>query len=329
MFKLRPHRREDYCTKMAAVAPDYDCEIPLWHDFIDFVTEGDRALAGYLQRACGYTLTGITTEQCVFVLHGIGANGKSVFINSIAGILGSYAMTAAIETFTATRHERHPEELAALRAVRMVIASEAEAGHAWNEARIKLLTGGEKIRARYMGQNSFEFRPQFKLWIVTNHKPRLSTNDPALARRIHMVPFNAQVSSEHRNKHLGDDLKGEWPGILAWMLDGCEAWQQCGLDPPAAVIDATASYLSDEDTLQAWIDEECDPLPSAETTSAELYVSWKKWAEARGEFPGSNRALTDRLERKGFKKRHTNRGSAFRGLALRAYLGTGERERFF
>ena len=187
--KPTPHIPTDYCTKVAGAQPDGIGHCPRWRTFLDQVTGGDTELAAYLQRVAGYCLTGHTSEHALFFLYGTGANGKSVFVNTLAGIMGDYAVTAPMDTFTESRNERHPTEIAMLRGARLVTASETQAGRNWNEALIKVLTGGDRVRARFMRQDFFEFTPQFKLMISGNHKPALRNVDEAIRRRLHLIPF--------------------------------------------------------------------------------------------------------------------------------------------
>ena len=183
------------------------------------MTDGDHELVAFLQRVAGYALTGSTSAHALFFLYGTGANGKSVFVNTVAGILGDYHRTAPIETFTASSHERHPTDLAGLRGARLVTAVETEEGRRWAESRIKALTGGDKIAARFMRQDFFEFTPQFKLLIAGNHKPGLRSVDEAIRRRFNLIPFAVTIPDEERDENLTDNLKAEWPGILAWMIE--------------------------------------------------------------------------------------------------------------
>jgi putative DNA primase/helicase len=194
-----------------------------------------------MQRMFGYALTGDTTAHALFFLFGTGANGKSVTIDTIAGILNDYHRTAAIETFTASTTERHPTDLAGLRGARLVTAVETEEDRRWAESRIKTLTRGDTIAARFMRQDYFEFAPQFKLVIAGNHKPGLRSVDEAIRRRFHLLPFTVTIPHAERNPNLREQLKAEWPGILSWMLEGCLDWQRRGLCPPKAVLDATVS----------------------------------------------------------------------------------------
>ena len=243
----RTHSPEDYITRLAAVSPGGEC--PTWHAFLDRVTAGDKELQSFLQRVAGYSLTGITTEHALFFLYGKGANGKSVFVNTIAGILADYHKTAPIETFTAAHGDRHPTDLAMLRGARAVTATETEEGRKWAESRIKALTGGDRISARFMRQDFFEYTPQFKLIIAGNHKPGLRSVDEAIRRRFNLVPFTVTIPPDERDPKLTEKLKAEWPGILQWMVEGCLEWQRIGLAPPKVVAEATAAYLEAEDAV--------------------------------------------------------------------------------
>jgi putative DNA primase/helicase len=310
-------RPRDYHTKSTAVAPSND-GCPLWLGFLDRITGGDRDLQTFLQRMAGYCLTGSTQEHALFFLYGTGANGKTVFLNTLLRILDSYARTAAIETFTETHNERHPTDLAMLRGARLVSATETEQGRRWSEAKIKALTGGDRIVARFMRQDFFEYTPQFKLVIAGNHKPGLRAVDEAIRRRLHLIPFNVTIPPDERDSKLAEKLEAEWPGILQWMIDGCHMWLEQGLAPPEIVRVATDDYLEAEDTLSAWLDERCEIDPQAWTPRAELWASWKDYATRTGEYVGSQKALTQNLERHGF--RYHRQGSArtrgFCGLRL-------------
>ena len=253
--------------------------------FIDEVTGGDDELQRYLQRLSGYCLTGVTTEQMFAFLHGTGANGKTVFLNTISAIMGDYATVAAPETFIASRNDRHPTDLAALRGARLVVSSEIEQGLQWNsEARIKSVTGGERIKARFMRQDEFEFTPQFKPLFAGNHKPALRGVGEAMRRRTHLVPFTVTIPPEQREPRLAENLKKEWRGILTWMIDGCLDWQEKeGLHPPQKVISATSDDSHSEDVVGRFIDEEIIEDPQEQIASSVLYRTWREWAEKRGE----------------------------------------------
>ncbi len=316
--KLSGHDRRYCMTKIAAASPNGEC--PTWINFLATVTGGDRDLQEYLRRVVGYCLTGVTMEHALFFLYGTGANGKSVFLNTVATILGEYVTSAPAEMFMSTQNDRHPTDMAGLRGARLVTATETDQGRRWAESRIKALTGGDKISARFMRQDFFEFEPQFKLVIAGNHKPGIRNIDEAMRRRLHLIPFLVTIPPEHRDKNLTERLLAERDGILAWAVRGCLEWQTVGLSPPAAVLSATEDYFADQDSIGRWIAEEC--LQGAKHTElfSALYDAWKRWAEDIGEYVLSKRAFSQALGSRGYEKWRdgatTQRG--FRGLALRS-----------
>ena len=240
----RPPDPLDYITKKTACrcAPA-GTPHPLWTKFLERVTDGNAELQGFLQRYMGYCCTGFTTEHVFVFAYGTGANGKSTFINTIARIFGDYATVADMSTFIASNVEHHPTDLAKLRGARLVVAQETQKGRRWDETKIKALTGGDKITARFMRQDFFDFVPTFKLFICGNHKPRLASVDEAMRRRLLLVPFTVQIPPAERDPRLAEKLKAEWPAILRWCIDGCLEWQRIGLAPPAIVLDATEELL--------------------------------------------------------------------------------------
>jgi putative DNA primase/helicase len=312
--QARPHIPEDYFTKITAVGPRGDC--PQFLAFLSRIAGGDSDLIGYLQRVLGYGLTGLTREHALFFGYGTGANGKSVLLSTVAGILGEYHRTAPIETFTASNADRHPTDLASLRGARLVTATETEEGRRWAESRIKQLTGGDTVAARFMRQDFFEYRPAFKLIIAGNHKPSLRSVDEAIRRRFHLIPFAVTIPPEDRDADLAEKLKAEWPGILAWLIEGCLEWQTEGLRPPAVVVEATDAYLTAEDAMAAWLDEKCERDPNAWASSTRLFASWTAWATAAGEIISSQKKLSQKLEDRGFAKKDTNKAKGFMGLRL-------------
>jgi putative DNA primase/helicase len=253
--ELRPPERSDCITKSTRVTP-LPNPCPRWLQFLEETTGGDAELIRFLQQWCGYALTGSTREHALAFVYGPGGNGKSVFLNIIADILHDYATTAAMDTFTASKSERHPTDLAMLRGARLVTASETEEGRAWAESRIKQLTGGDKISARFMRQDFFEYVPQFKLMIVGNHKPVLHSVDEAARRRFSIIPFIRKPEAPDRE--LEKKLKQEAEGILHWMIAGCLDWQANGLVQPPSVRAATEQYFADQDVFGQWLDECCE-----------------------------------------------------------------------
>jgi putative DNA primase/helicase len=309
--KMRSHNPNDYITKITGITPDVEMPTPIWDAFLKHITAGDTELEGYLQRKTGYELTGVTREHALFFSYGTGANGKSTFLNAVTACLGDYHQTAPIETFTISNQDRHPTELARLRGARLVTATETEEGRRWAESRIKQLTGEDPVAARFMRQDFFEYRPQFKLDISGNHKPSLRSVDEAIRRRFNLIPFTVTIPPEQRDLDLGNKLKGELPGILAWAIRGCLQWQRIGLRPPRAVTEATTAYLLEEDSVTAWVDECCQRDVNAFVAQGEAFRSWKSWAEAAGEPVGPMKTLMQKLEVRGFTP---HRKKAVRGL---------------
>lgn len=317
--QMRKHRPEDYLTRMTTVAPAAS-GCPIWLAFLKRVTGGDQQLQDYLQRVCGYSLTGSTREHALFFLYGTGANGKGTFVNASSGVLGDYHRTAPIETFTASYVDKHPTDLAGLRGARLVTATETEEGRRWAESKIKMLVGGDQITARFMRQDFFDYTPQFKLTISGNHKPGLRSVDEAIRRRFNLIPFTVTIPPKERDQDLGEKLKNEQAGILQWMIEGCIDWQKQGLAPPEAVTAATAAYLDAQDSLAAWFDECCESDANAWEGSTVLFANWKTWAEANGVFVGDIKTFHDKIDRRDgvvFKKHPTTRRNGFSGVRIK------------
>lgn len=313
--ELRDARTADYITKTTAVSPaPPGTPAPLWTATLDRVTEGNLDLQSYHQRFAGYALTGIVREHVFRFDYGTGANGKTTVIGALQGALGEYAMAIPSDMLMVSTGDRHPTELAMLRGVRLAVGSETEQGKRWAEARIKQLTGGDPIRARFMRQDFFEFAPHFKLIVTGNHRPSLRGVDEAMRRRLHLVPFTVTIPREERDPELPEKLREEWPAILRWAIDGCIAWQREGLRPPSTVQAATEEYLEAEDALALWIEECAEEDPNAWEASGSLFASWKGWADRAGEFAGSQKRFSNILQERGFTPK---RGTA----GIRGYLG--------
>jgi P4 family phage/plasmid primase-like protien len=311
---ILPHDPTRYMTKITAVAPGGEC--PLCRKFLNEITRGDAELQAFLRRVAGYALTGIIREHAVFFAYGTGGNGKGVFLNTLSLVFGDYAVVAPMTTFLASHTEQHPTDLAGLRGARLVTAQETEEGRRWAESKIKALTGGDPIAARFMRQDFFTFQPQFKLVIAGNHKPGLRGVDEAIRRRFHLIPFT--VTFTKPDKELPEKLRSEWSGILQWAIEGCLEWQRVGLAPPAAVRAATDEYLASEDALTQWLGECCCLRGDYTARSSDLFASWKAWAESAGEFVGNQKRFSRALEDRGFVRGREPSGRVlFRGIALR------------
>ena len=315
----RSPERLDYITKTAAIAPaPPGASHPLWTFFLERVTNNNPALIGFLQRYLGYCLTGHTLEHALVFLYGLGANGKSVFVNTVSKIFGDYAIVAPMELFMASKHERHPTDIAKLRGARLVTAQETEKGRRWDVAKIKNLTSDDKLTGRFMRQDFFDFTPSHKLIIAANHKPSLRSIDEAIRRRFLLVPFTVEIPKPERDPDLARKFEPEWPAILRWMVDGSLEWKRHGLVVPAIVRDATDAYLADQDTLAQWLDEWIERDARAFTLTTELFKNWKAWCEQRNHFIGTETAFSDDLADRGFERARKEYGRGFKGLMLRA-----------
>jgi putative DNA primase/helicase len=316
----RPPRREDYCTKQSAVSPaPPGAPRPLWMAFLNKVTKGNDALIGFLQRFLGYCLTGYVHEHVIVFLFGTGNNGKGVFVNTVTGILGDYAITAPMEMFLTSKYDRHPTEIARLKGARLVVASETTKGRAWDEAKIKNLTGGDKLTGRFMRGDFFDFDPTHKLLIGGNHKPSLRNVDEGIRRRFRLVPFTVQISESERDPKLAEKLKAEWPAILRWMIDGCLEWQRVGLVVPTIVREATDEYLSDQDVITQWAEVWIESNPKSEfVLTRMLFASWNHWCEQRNLPPGTERTFSDALaDQLGYERARRTNGRGFKGISLK------------
>ncbi len=313
--ELRAATPADLITRSTLVAPE-EGEPGVWRRFLAQVTQADEELERFLQQIAGYALTGDTRHECLFFFYGRGRNGKGTFVGALHEILGDYAASAAMDTFLDTRYERHSTDLAMLRGARMVIASETKKGLAWDEQRVKALTGGDAITARFMRQDNFTYRPAFKLFLFGNHKPGLKSVDEAWRRRFNIIPFT--FTPQQTDDTLKARLREEYGQILQWAIDGCLDWQQHGLIVPARVKAETVQYFSTQDLFTTWL-EECynRDLQHAETNAA-LFASWAAFCEAAGERPGSAKALHEELCGAGFKPIKDTAGIRGRGfLGLR------------
>lgn len=305
----------DYVTKTTRVKPGSECS--LWLEFLELVTGGDTDLMEYLQRMAGYCLTGSTKEQVLFFLWGPGGNGKSTFVNTIAAILGNYAVNAPMDMLAVGNNERHPTELARLQGARLVTASETDLGRRWDEPKLKQLTGGDVISARFMNQNFFDYRPAFKLMISGNYKPELRGIDDAIKRRVRIVPFVVKIPEAQRVLDFEERLKPEWSGILSWMIRGARYWREQGLQTPAAVLEATAEYFEQEDTVGTWLEESTTIDKDRFESSTSLFQSWAEWTKRTGEWTGKAKGLTAALKKRPELRWHrTNRTRGFYGRRI-------------
>ncbi len=314
--KLRPHNRDDLITIMIPVEYDPEADFIEWAKFLKRIMNDNERLISFLQRAVGYSLTGSTREQCIFIPHGIGANGKTTFLEAISEMFAGYAQHAPTDTLTARDTSGISNDIARLKGARLVIASEFEEGKRLAESRVKQLTGGEKIAARFMRAEFFEFLPMFKLWIGTNHKPVIRGTDAAIWRRIKLIPFSVTIPPEERDKDLPNKLRGELSGILNWAVMGCLDWQKEGLGEPEEVIKATGDYRSEMDVLTRFISDCCTTNTQRSTKSSELYKKYADWSRESNEFTLSQTKFSTRMQEKGFNKIERSSGNYWESVAI-------------
>lgn len=279
---MRPARKADLLTRSAAVSFDPEATAPLWRAFLDRVLP-DQAIQVFLQRWFGYCLTGEVGEQCLVVMHGAGANGKSTLLEAVAHVMGDYAISLPIQTFAHDERRRGSDatpDLARLPGVRFVRVAEPDLGTRLSEGLVKVITGGERIVARGLYEAMTEFAPQFKLVLAANVKPSIRGQDEGIWRRIRLVPFGVQVPVDERDPQLGDKLKGEASGIFNWLLDGFRFWHESGLTMPEAVRAATAEYREESDAIGEFLRDCTRPKPGPRIKATTLYALYADWAAA-------------------------------------------------
>ena len=317
---LANHNPELLLTKKAGAAYDPGATCPTWVHFLDRIFAGNQDLIEFLQRAAGYTLTGNISEQKLFFLYGTGANGKSTFTEALQAALGDYARKTPTETLMQKYQDGgggpNPD-IARLAGARMVSAAELADGRKLNEPLIKDMTGGDKITARYLNKEFFEFSPAFKLWMYGNHQPKITGTDNGIWRRVLLVPFTVSIPEREQDKKLSERLRAELPGILAWAVAGCLDWQAGGLRIPQEVINATAEYKQNQDTLALFFAERCTINSMANVKARDLYNAYKLWAAETNTDPGSEVKFSQRMTEKGYQKTaNTGSGRTYSGIGL-------------
>lgn len=285
--ELTGHDPGQLLTRITASEYTDKMQCPLWLDFLGTIFNHDQSLIRYLQKAIGYTLTGSTAEQCMFVCYGEGRNGKSTLLDVLYELLGGYAANVQPEVLMANR--KNPggplSEIARLRGARLVVSAEPEEGMRLNEGLVKQLTGGDRVTARFLYGKDFEFKPEFKLWIAANHKPVIRGTDTGIWRRVHLIPFTVQIPERQVDRALPFKLRRELPGILQWAAEGCLTWQEEGLEMPPAVMEATAEYRSEMDILGQFLAQCTRQGPMCgDVPAAKLYSAYKQWAQDNGEY---------------------------------------------
>lgn len=326
--KLREHRREDLITQLAPIEFDPGATCPLWDKFLPRIMAGNFELINFLQRAIGYSLTGSTEEQVLFIQHGSGRNGKTVFSEATNAMFGDYGTTADARLLLTARNDGPRTDVARLEGARLILTSETPAGGNLDQALVKLLTGGDKIAARQLYSAEKEYYPTGKIWLRTNKKPQIHGCDPAIWKRIRLIPFTVTIPDAEQDKKLLEKLRFELPGILAWAVRGCLEWQKIGLAAPAEVTGATMEYEQESDVLREFLEDCCDVDQKNKglvVPCADLYKAYQCYCEEKGDkakdVPGSGlfgKMLTER----GFGKIKSLDRRKHRGPEVQLVLST-------
>jgi putative DNA primase/helicase len=313
---LREHCREDLCTKRVPVAFDAKATCGRFEAFLDRIMGGNPSLVSFIQRSIGYALTGSTREHTIFIWHGLGANGKSTLVETVLAMLGDYGKTADPTLLLAKKGDGISNNVARLAGARFVSTTETPAGRRLAETLVKQLTGGDTITARFLYAEFFEFNAQFKLFLATNHKPRIRGTDKGIWRRIRLVPFDVTIPDEERDKDLKEKLRGELEGILAWAVRGCLAWQKEGLGDSPEISTATESYRREMDVLGDFLAERCIHKPGIKTAVGVLYESYVTWCQENGEETLKKRQFGVQLGERGFGEHRDARTRYRVGIGL-------------
>lgn len=322
--KLRDHSRDDLISQLAPVDYDQGAAAPQFIEFLKRIFDGNQNLIGFIQRAFGYGLTGLTDEHCFFIGWGGGANGKTTLFRTYLKALGDYAKVTSAETLLIKRQPQAiNNDVARLRGARVVIASEAEEGRRLAESLVKEMTGEDRVQARFLYHESFEFVPTFKLFLATNHKPVVKGTDHAIWRRIRLIPFSVTIPPEEQDRKLMDKLETELPGILAWAVQGCLEWQEVGLRTPDEVRKATGEYRKDMDVLAPFLSDCCKTSPAFHDSAKELYRNYGEWADENGERKLSQKRFGQYLTERGFESCRITSGP---DKGKREWVGIGLKE---
>ena len=315
--KLRPPDPADLITR--SVRPEFNpkAKCPLWEKFLSRIFDKNTRLIQWLQRYVGYCLTGHTWEQILVVFWGGGSNGKSTFVNTILSMLTTdYGIQAEKDLLLLHREDTHPTGLTDLAGRRLVATLETDKGRRLAESVVKQLTGGDRIRARAMRANYFEFIPTHKLILATNHKPKIIGTDHAIWRRVRLVPFTVKIPDEEQDKELTDKLKGELPGILQWAIKGCLSWQRYGLKPPKEITVATKQYRDASDLIGDFLKAKCHEGEGLTVKAGDLYAKYRIFCTMTEEKPATQREFGESLTDRGVERGRSN-GVIYKGLGLK------------
>ena len=320
--ELREHRREDYVTKLCPKAYDRSAIAHRFERFLNEVFDGDQGTIGFVRRYAGSSASGSTKDRAFVILWGAGKNGKTTFLELLRAVLGDYAKDTPITTVMQKDYEGVGNDVAALKGSRFVTASESEKGKKLAVAKIKKLVGSDTVSARFLYGEFFEFKPEMKLWIATNHKPVIEETADGIWDRVHLVPFRVRFDGDKADEDLGAKLGAEAAGVLAWIVRGCLEWQREGLNPPPAVLAATEQYREESDPLGIFFADCCVLHPEAEVPATRLHEAYIQWVLEVGEEPMKQKAFGAELGDRGFESARYTSGPmkgrrSWRGIGLR------------
>ncbi|HDU1265767.1 TPA: DNA primase, partial [Listeria monocytogenes] len=314
--RLNEHDRSKMFTKISHIEYTDKIDAPLWNSFLLDIFDHDKELIDYVQKAVGYSLTGSTSEQVMFILFGNGRNGKSVFLDIINDVFGSYSTNIQPQTIMVKQQSSGANsDIARLHAARFVTTTEPNEGVRLDEGLIKQLTGGDKVTARHLYKDEFEFTPEFKIWMATNHKPIIRGRDDGIWRRLHLIPFTVKIPNHKVDKNLKYKLKGELTGILNWAVEGCLKWQREGLKLPTAVERASNEYKSEMDVITAFIEDCCETDLESKIKSKTLYDTYREWAKDNGQYVMSSTKFGREMGLK-FEKKKSGSVRLYQGIKL-------------
>jgi putative DNA primase/helicase len=299
---LRSECPGDRITKHSPVQYDPSAKCLRFEQFVSEIFNGDSETIRFVQKAVGYSMTGVVTEQCLFCCYGSGANGKSTLFGVLHHILGLGEYAANLPFSALELQNRNNNDLAMLVGARFATAAETREGARLNEQRIKSLTGGDPITAKWLYHDPFTFQPTHKHWLAFNHKPVIADETEGMWRRVRFIPFTRQFMQKEQDRDLLDTLKAEAPGILAWAVKGCLLWQREGLGIPPAVAEATSAYREESDHLGQFTDECCICDAGASVPSTDLWRRYCRWVEENEEVPLSRQVFAERMEKRGFRR---------------------------
>jgi len=325
--ELMPHDSSLMMSKITNCEYDTEKKKPeMWLKFLDDITDGDKELQRYIQKSVGYSITGSNKEQCAYFLYGMGNNGKSTFLDTIADMLGDYASNTQPDTLMMQGKGglgggSANSDIARLKSARFVTCEEPTEGVRLNEGLLKQLTGGSKVTARFLYAEEFEYTPEFKIWIATNHKPTIRGTDVGIWRRIKLIPFEVNIPKDKVDKNLKYKLRQEFPQILAWAVEGCMMWQKEGLGEPEKVIEATKEYRQEMDLISAFVEQciEIDYSTQNKIMASDLFAIYREWAKQNNEWEMTSKRFGMEITKKTPEKQKTARGIAYCKIRLTQY----------